>query len=95
MSDPAETVMTRLLALARKTLAENQKLVDEIVPKTEVTKKEYVILLLGEVKHQFWIKASYAVPPNAHYTPEGLEKDVKEFVVKKLERDKRLFAANT
>jgi len=94
MSDPAEKLMIKLLTIARETLVENQKLVDKIVPKTEVTKKEYLAILLEEAKQHFWIKASFAVPPHTSHTPEELEKEIKEFVVKKLERDKRLFSDN-
>jgi len=94
MSDPAEKLMTKLLTIARETIVENQELVDKIVPKTEVTKKEYLAILLEEIKQHFWIKASFAVPPHTSHTPEELEKEIKEFVVKKLERDKRLFSDN-
>jgi len=94
MSDPAEKLMIKLLTIARETIVENQELVDKIVPKTEVTKKEYLAILLEEIKQHFWIKASFAVPPHTSHTPEELEKEIKEFVVKKLERDKRLFSDN-
>jgi len=94
MSDPAEKLMIKLLTIARETIVENQELVDKIVPKTEVTKKEYLAILLEEIKQHFWIKASFAVQPHTSHTPEELEKEIKEFVVKKLERDKRLFSDN-
>jgi hypothetical protein len=94
MSDPAEKLMIKLLTIARQTIAENQKLVDKIIPKIEVTKKKYVAILLEEAKQHFWVEASFAVPPHTSHTPEELEKEIKEFIVKKLERDKRLFLDN-